>query len=180
LLYEGSLKSNRGAAEKQFIRRQLHPQLKELVARPPMQPFRRLVEAKHKRATLHELGPFTFVPIVAESLRHTAELHVTLLVPEEPGRAITQGGDLDNRMKTLLDGLRMPKVASELPKGDTPSDNEAPFYCLLEDDCLVSSLSVLSDRLLRPVEDRSHVVAIIRVVPRPTYSTIGEMKWVSI
>ena len=109
-----------------------------------------------------------------------AEIDITLLTPEEPGRTITQGADLDNRMKTLLDALRMPKVVDELPKGDVASEHESPFYCLLEDDNLISRLSVSADRLLRPVPDKAHVLAVIQVTPRPTYSTIGETQWVSI
>ena len=129
LIYEGPLKSNRGPEDKQRIRRDIHVQLKELCSRPPMQPFLRLVAAKHERATLRNVGAFTFVPIVTERLRHIAEIDVTLLTPEEPGRTITQGGDLDNRMKTLLDALRMPKVSDELPKAAVPAENESPFYC---------------------------------------------------
>jgi hypothetical protein len=180
LIYEGPLKSNRGPSDKQLIRRAIHPQLKELCTRPPLQPFQRLVAARHERATLHDLSGFTFVPIITERLRHVAEIDIILLTPEEPGRTITQGGDLDNRMKTLLDALRMPKVVDELPKGDVASEHESPFYCLLEDDNLISRLSVSADRLLRPVLDKAHVLAVIQVTPRPTYSTIGETQWVSI
>jgi hypothetical protein len=175
LIYEGSLKTNRGPDDKQRIRREIHAQLKQLVLRPPMQPFQRLVDAK--QATTHELGGFTFVPLITEKLMHVAQLEVILLTPEEPGRTITQGGDLDNRMKTLLDALRMPKVLNELPKNDTPKPDEFPFFCLLEDDQLISSLSVVADRLLRPNKEKSHVVAIVRVTPKPTYSTIGETHW---
>jgi len=180
LLYEGPLKTNRGSADKQLMRRQFHMQLRELLTRPPMQPFKRLVEAKHQRATIREVGGFTFVPLIAESLQHVARLEVILLTPEEPGRAVTQGGDLDNRIKTLLDALRVPKVPSELPVGDQPASEEVPFYCLLEDDALVSNLSVVGDRLLRPVADRSHVVVMVRVIPERTGTSIGEVNWVSI
>lgn len=180
LIYEGPLKSKGDRSEKQRIRRTIHVQLKQLIERPPLQPFRRLVEAKHKRATIHKIEGFTFVPIIAESLRHVVNLEVLLLTPDEPGRAVTQGGDLDNRMKTLLDALRMPKVLAELPKDDAPEPDESPFFCLLEDDKLISGLSVTADRLLRPVAEKSHVVAIVRVTPKPTYSTIGEMQWTSI
>lgn len=36
-------------------------------------------------------------------------------------------GDIDNRIKTLLDALRKPKDISELPKVDLPGDGEDPF-----------------------------------------------------
>jgi len=55
---------------------------------------------------------------------------------------------LDNRVKTLIDALRMPKGANELKGNETPACGEDPFFCLLEDDDLVTSLSVESDMLL--------------------------------
>jgi hypothetical protein len=180
LIYEGPLKANGGPKDKQHIRRAIHVQLAELIRRPPMQPFKRLVEARHARATENQLSGFTFFPLIAESLRHVADLEVVMFTPEEPGRTITQGGDLDNRMKTLLDALRQPKVPSELPKNDEPREGETPMLCLLEDDNLISGLSITAERLLRPVESKSDVLVIIRVVPKPTYSTIGEVQWSSI
>jgi hypothetical protein len=180
LFYDGPLKSNRGPLDKQILRREFHRQLKDLVDRRPMEPFKRLVEAKHARATLLELGGFTFVPVIAERLAHVANLSITLLTPEEPGRAVTQAGDLDNRVKTLLDALRVPKSLNELPKDDRPHDGETPFYCLLEDDALVSGLTVISDRLLGRQVDPSIAVLIIHVVPQSTASSIGELRWTSL
>jgi len=180
LLYQGQLKTNRGPMEKQILRREFHQQLKELLTRPPMQPLKRLVEARHNRATIFELGGFTFVPLISEKLSHVARLDITLLSPEEPGRTVTRRGDLDNRIKTLLDALRMPKVKDEIPTGDSPADGETPFYCLLEDDNLLSSITVVGDRLLRPVTDHSHVFIMIRVVPESTESSLGELRWTSI
>jgi hypothetical protein len=180
LFYDGQLKSNRGPTDKQILRREFHRQLKELVDRKPMEPFKRLVEAKHQRATLIDLGGFTFVPVITERLEHVATLSITFLTSEEPGRAVTQAGDLDNRLKTLLDALRVPKSVSELPKDDRPGVGETPFYCLLEDDALVSGLSVVSDRLLRPTADPSAAVLVIHVVPQTTASSIAEYRWTSI
>ena len=180
LFYDGPLKSNRGPADKQVLRRAFHRQLTDLVNRKPMEPFKHLVEAKHQHATLIEVGAFTFVPIIAERLAHVATLGITLLTPEEPGRAVTQAGDLDNRVKTLLDALRVPKSVGELPKDDRPLEDETPFYCLLEDDALVSGLSVVSDRLLGRNVDPVTAVLVIHVVPQATASSIGEFRWTNI
>jgi hypothetical protein len=161
------------------LRREFHGQLKELLTRPPMQPFKRLVDAKHQRALIVEIGGFTFVPLISEKLSHVARLEIILLSPEEPGRVVTQGGDLDNRVKTLLDALRMPKVKEEIPPGDAPKDGETPFYCLLEDDNLISGITVVGDRLLRRVADPSHVFLVIRISPESTGSSLGEVRWTS-
>jgi hypothetical protein len=88
----------------------------------------------------------TFVPVVYEALFLVARLDILFLRPEEPGKVVTQGGDLDNRIKTLLDGLRVPK-AGELPEGTAHTD---PMWCLLEDDALVTEFAVRADRLLAP------------------------------
>jgi hypothetical protein len=177
LVYDGPLKTNRGAAEKQALRRYFHVQLKELVARPSMHPVRDLIESNHQLATFINLAGFRFAPIITERLQHVAKLHITFLTPDEPGRTITQGGDLDNRLKTLLDGLRAPRVADEVPAGETPQDGEDPFYCLLEDDSLITGLSVTTDRLLRPEADRSAVVLVIHVTPERTFTSIGTSTW---
>jgi hypothetical protein len=171
LFYDGPLKSNRGPVDKQILRREFHRQLKDLVDRKPMEPFKRLVEAKHRLATLIELDGFTFVQIITERLARVAMLRITLLTPEEPGHAVTQAGDLDNRVKTLLDALRVPKSLSELPKDDRPLDGETPFYCLLEGDALVSGLTVVSDRLLGRQVDPATVVLIIHAAPQATASS---------
>ncbi|HDY89264.1 MAG TPA: hypothetical protein ENH82_14250 [bacterium] len=52
---------------------------------------------------------------------------------------------------------------NEIPPGDQPGSNEVPFFCLLEDDKLISSLSITTDLLLEPGKPESHVKLIIRV-----------------
>ena len=80
-----------------------------------------------------------------------------------PGYIIYRGGDIDNRLKTLLDSLRMPTMKEELPSNDPPEDNENPFYCLLENDNLITDISISTDRLLEPQASDSHVKLFIRV-----------------
>ncbi len=72
---------------------------------------------------------------------------------------MTQGGDLDNRIKTLFDGLRVPKQG-ELPGGISKSTE--PVWCLLEDDALVTEFSVQTDRLLA-AKNKDDVVLVITV-----------------
>jgi len=57
----------------------------------------------------------------------------------------------------------MPKVINELPPKEVPQEGEDPFFCLLEDDNLVTKLAVNTDRLLEIVNDRSEVILIIHV-----------------
>jgi hypothetical protein len=74
-------------------------------------------------------------------------------------------GDIDNRLKTLFDALRYPKLPQELD--DTPQDIAAsPCYCLLSDDKFIDQLSVTTDRLLTPSPSAAadYVVVVIHVV----------------
>ena len=86
---------------------------------------------------------------------------------DDPGGIVKNGGDVDNRLKVLVDGLRMPTEARELGSYQTidPAD-EDPFYCLLEDDSLITGISVTTDRLIVPkeaTEDINNVRLVIHV-----------------
>ena len=120
-------------------------------------------------------GGFRFAPLVCSKLRLVADLSVTLLRPEPPGQIVTQAGDIDNRLKTLLDALKMPSGADELPAGASPGPDEDPFFCLLEDDNLITRLDVRTDRLLVPDADSSDVRLLLHVRTRPTSVTWGNM-----
>jgi hypothetical protein len=86
-----------------------------------------------------------FRPLVRESFALHCGLKILFLRKEGPGK-IYQGGNLDGRIKTLLDALTMPQHMEQvLEKSSTQVD---PIYCLLEDDSLVSGLDVQSERLL--------------------------------
>lgn len=76
-------------------------------------------------------------------------LHILFLRPDTPGQMI-RSGDIDNRLKTLFDALRMPAEAQELGKYREPVEGETPFHVLLQDDKLISQLSVETDLLLEP------------------------------
>ena len=83
-----------------------------------------------KMNLMKKVGVFSFVPIVCEMFCTVADLDIIFLRPEEPGSILTKGGDIDNHIKTLLDGLRMPKE-SEIPSGDCPQNGENPFFIFL-------------------------------------------------
>jgi hypothetical protein len=95
--------------------------------------------------------------------------------PERTGGILTPGGDIDNRMKTLMDALSLPHRHTGLPPGARPTDDEAPhFFCLLEDDNLVSALSVRTGQLLEAADD-SEALVLISVKTRTTVHTWGNL-----
>jgi len=110
---------------------------------------------------VERVGSFVFVPLVSRRWDTIAEVEVLFLRRSSPGQLIGHGGDIDNRMKTLFDALRVPQ-ATELPDGEAAGEGEEPFYCLLQDDALVTALSVRTDEWLEP-GDPSDVLLIIQV-----------------
>jgi hypothetical protein len=178
LIYQGSLKANGSLREKQEIRRQFHKQLAVLWLQPPLLHCKEWLTERRNGGDiclLRKVGSFTFAPIVTPDLALLAELEIVFLRPEAPGSLITQGGDIDNRLKTLFDALRMPKAQQELVSGDFPLDGEAPFHCLLEDDNLVSRVSVTTDRLLDASANNNHAHLLIKVTTKKISGTWGNL-----
>ena len=210
LIYEGELKpsgldpltgnSDKMAEHKHCIRRQLHPQLRQLWQTnrflsthtvddnqydaqsspanndvdhgkwgPSNVP---LVEAVAAR---YPLFGYRFVPLVTEALSLRCALRIVLMRRDDIGSVI-QAGDLDNRIKTLIDGLRRPNAPQEIPAANiTPSADEDPFFALLDDDKLITELTVETDTLLdEPTGKKASnrwVRAIITVELQPYYVT---------
>jgi hypothetical protein len=191
LVYDGKLKAagnnNPRSAEKWALRRIFCPQLASLsVTHPIMRGVAITAKGlgaggvynasphvsvdvditspheKTKNALLElvDIGGYKFIPLVRRSLALICELDILFLRNDAPGSIVKSGGDLDNRIKTLFDGLRMP-TPDEL-KVDKPDIQ--PFYCLLEDDSLISSFAVRTDRLLTdPARDEQRVLLVIDV-----------------
>lgn len=179
LTYRGPLMSNGTAAHKHEIRKALHKQLATLWTQKPLvtvnnpdPPLPNIAPNTFRDGLAKVSGGFTFIPLVCENLRLVCELNIILLRPEEPGNLITAGGDIDNRLKTLFDALRYPKNANEIPAGTVPDADEQPFHCLLEDDNLITGLSVTTDRLLRPAGP-NEVELVIAIQVKPTVMTKG-------
>jgi hypothetical protein len=189
LLYEGPLPANASPKEKHTIRRVIHPQLAELWRQPPLATL-----AEHRRALEADLrgpgdvplrvrrGNFEFVPVVSTRLRLVCHLEVLFLRPGPPGILIGHGGDIDNRLKTLFDALQIP--TQDQIAGEQPERGEIPFFCLLEDDALITRISVETDRLLKPEPggvrpDPTRVALVLRVTLKATELTIANMELVS-
>jgi hypothetical protein len=92
---------------------------------------------------------YSFVPIITEDLFLTCSLDILFLRPEEPS-LLMLGGDIDGRVKTVFDSLRVPtpEEAYKLKAKFPPTEDENPMYCLMQDDKLVSEVRVLADHLL--------------------------------
>ena len=117
---------------------------------------------------------YRFVPLVCEEFSLLCSLDILFLRRDIPGSAL-ESGDIDNRVKTIIDTLRKPKGAQELRGNETPLPTEDPFFCLLQDDKLVSGFSVETDTLLDEIvpgeEDKRMAKVVVSVELRPYFPT---------
>ena len=107
---------------------------------------------------------YRWVPLVCDDFSLLCSLRMLFLRRDTPGSVIS-AGDIDNRIKTLIDALRRPRSGNELVGDDqAPKADEDPFFCLLEDDKQVHHLEVETDTLLDPMTDIDADVAKARIV----------------
>jgi hypothetical protein len=168
LTYEGRLNSGASATakHKHEIRRIFHPQLRALWNTHPFfktdeawvyNPPRTKVQHTSRKSQLGELFSrcgYKFVPIASNDLLVHCSLDILFLRPDPPGQLL-KSGDIDNRVKTLLDALKMPRSEQDLGGYLTPQADEDPFFVLLEDDGMVTRLAVETDTLLQPTSDKA-------------------------
>jgi hypothetical protein len=197
LTYDGPLKaagqSSSRLSEKHRIRRAVHLQLRQLWNQTEILQnqlawsfFRQHVvrDETIRKAEQFKRGKFSFFPIVREDLNLVCDLDILFLRRDIPGRLVQSGGDLDNRIKTLFDALRVPdeeQVRDYEPEKGLEDD---PFFlCLAEDDKLITGFRVTTDRLLEPASgDRIYehdVRLIIRVEIMATKLTEDNMGYFS-
>lgn len=188
LTFDGELPSNGKPKKKWNIRKALHPQLAELwridpalqrVARDSHIPAKRGVIQSGQHHTLDtgdppfqlfpadmplinllepiEIGGRAFLPLVRNSYALTCGLKILFLRKEPPGK-VYQGGDMDNRIKTLLDALSVPPHPEHVIQDDS---FQGSIFCLMEDDGLMTRLDVETHRLLSAPDSSAHEVRLI-------------------
>jgi hypothetical protein len=179
LTYRGPLKSKKSMSREDThkLRCHFHEQLVILWGTKALDGAREYLDPARKKDNINliqNVGAFQFAPLVSQAAgwNTVAELQILFLRPSDPGQLIGHEGDLDNRLKSLFDGLRMPSGVSELPDNAQPGPNETPFFCLLQDDALVTGFSVVTDRLLIPV-GRNEVDLTIHARVMATKKSMG-------
>jgi hypothetical protein len=84
-----------------------------------------------------------------------AELDIVFLRQQAKGQLIGEGGDIDNRLKTLFDALRMPSRGEVQQLGSGVEHDDNPLHCLLKDDAFIHRVNVETDRLLKDADPKS-------------------------
>lgn len=147
LLYFGDILINPKKRSQHIsdIRMQFHPQLKKLIEHSPWTHLTNYMmpNATKSPITTKHIGGIDWNPIITPNLKLLAEIDVLMLHPEIVGVARS---DIDNRLKTILDGLRCPQNDHEI--GENTPKNIGPIYTLLDDDHLVTKLTVNTSHLL--------------------------------
>jgi len=176
LLYAGNwLKAasqrNTRAWEKHSLRRHFHAQLKSLWRHNPTLNWYGSSRVEHggvmsltfeeRLAEQYSRAEIGFVPLINKSNGLVCELEILILRPGPPGELIKHGGDIDNRVKVLLDSLRMPEDASEMKRMSDDEPDPNPMYCLLQDDSLITKLTITVDQLLIDMDKQTDASACV-------------------
>lgn len=176
LLYTGPLHSSGSVAEKLSIRRVLHQQIARLwstnhsLTKLAQQLGSLAYAQENERAEIQDAPDISaedalqygframgrnwsrhgwdYVPLVVEDFCLRCRLHILFLRVDEKRNYVLQGGDIDGRLKTLFDALRIAREKNELPNGAVQGSDETPLFVLLENDDLVSEINISTDRLL--------------------------------
>jgi len=192
LIYEGQLLSAQVKSKHDYrrnlqaIRKQLHPQLRDfwrrnhdsistwgmptgfggiLAGRVPYGDDEERAKGLEQIAQHYQHCGIKFIPLITKAFKFFCSLDILFLRQEDPGALIQggkigeHGGDIDNRLNTLFEGL-------QLPSGDCGDDwiaEESPFYCLLENDILITHVKVTTDRLLKPMPSKTDVLLMLNV-----------------
>ena len=149
LLYFGEILINpkKRAQHISDIRMQFHPQLKKLVEHQPWDKLTQYMAPNPSKSPIitRHVGGIDWNPIITPKLKLIAELDIQMLHPEIIG---VPRSDIDNRIKTLFDGLRCPQNEHEI--GQNVPRDAGPIYTLLDDDHLITKISVNTSHLLSP------------------------------
>lgn len=176
LVYQGDLPPNAGSTEKARIRATFDPQLRRFW-RDLWPEGANYKDPKREPSNLYvgrTVGSIEYIPVITDRLRLRAELEITLFSTSRPGDLINNAGDIDNRLKTLLDALSVPSH-QQANAQCTPSSDDNRVYCLLDDDSLVTRLDISNDRLLTLELGSREAMAIVRVRPVPQPATLNNL-----
>ena len=186
LKYDDELQGNaRNKTSRNKIREHFHPQLKAFWANTSVlrdwktngenfgKKYPAPLSLAESYAAEFHLGATAFVPLVSKSMKLKCSLDILMLVAHHHS-GVFSGGDIDNRTKSLIDGLRKPQQPNEI-KGELQGFSRAnPLFTLLEDDNLIDEVKIRYGTLnvLPDAYKRHHVSVLIEANVTPSFVTI--------
>ena len=166
LLSSGNETKDAKAPHKHDVRMAFHPQLKRLWEVTPFLKRGRSsyngntwagvdVKAEPPRtpnelANIFQQRPWNFVPLVTQEMDFYCGIEVLILRPGSR-KALFSQGDIDGRLKTLLDALSKPDDNQGYGERDFEKKSDNPLYVLLENDKQITKVTVETDTLLQPL-----------------------------
>lgn len=176
LTFSGDLKPRGKGGIKHIhaVRKEFEPQLKRLWDCPPLSEHTYWQQPKSDPyySLREERNGSVFIPVVSANVHIHAELQILFLRAGNDKSIISNDGDLDNRLKTLLDALRIPTLSEAKQLGKI---SDEPFFCLLQDDDLITRLDVRTDRWLAEKPGSKRTMAVINVKTKATRVTTGNL-----
>ena len=170
LVYEGQLKpaAKAKAVDKQNIREVFDAQLKILWTKGQMAEQRTISLGSPDDPTstlksVRQVNSCSYLPVISDKQGLLAKISITWLRYEPPG-SILQAGDIDNRLKTLLDCLQTPP-SGQVEGLSVEGTEEQPFCTVLDDDALISDINVNTVQDLRSSAERGAVLLLVTVKP---------------
>lgn len=184
LLYEGPLPPRQRVklGDIHTIRMTFHPQIKALWDHSPFSASKDWLRENGppgEYAIWERANDVLFSPLISKKDHLMCELDITLLRQQAPGQLLGEGGDIDNRLKTLFDALRKPSTQEAQTAQIAKRADDDPIHCLLQDDSLVVRVNVETDRLLRPTSGQFDLIAVIQVTIALTRVTFGTINFLS-
>lgn len=180
LHYQGPLPPKGNARKKHEVRMSIDPQLRTFWKKleksyanlryTMRDPREEVIYAAGMPSLICRVGGFSFVPLVSTKFFSVADLKIFFLRHGPEGQLI-HSGDMDNRLKTLFDGLSVPNERQIEKLGQQPQQGQDPVFCLLEDDALISDLQIETGECLDPNLPPGDVILLIRVTTRVTHFT---------
>ena len=167
LVYQGDLPPNGSSSVKWELRRKFDGQMRKLWECAPLNDISEYIDPNYKPSDAYlgrKVRAIEFLSPVSEKISTHADLDILLLSAGQGQRLTLRGGDIDNRIKTLLDSLQAPHSEQEIPNcAEAPDDGRV--FCLLDDDKLVRKLAVRIGQLLTVPDysDTAHAVIDVRI-----------------
>ncbi|MCH9613063.1 MAG: hypothetical protein S4CHLAM102_15670 [Chlamydiia bacterium] len=136
LKYTGALNSTTDVKDKQRVRDCFHRQLKRVWE---AQGDNILKGVRETPWSSNETVDKMFVPLVRKE--HDLRVKLDIDILKDPARKSNKQFDLDNKLKTLFDCLRIPNTPQEMQRIQEELV-EVPYFGLLQDDHLVEAVSI--------------------------------------
>lgn len=174
LTYRGQIPSKASSLDAVWnMRKSFHRQLETLWGKEPFAVLKRWEDSNFAAQApnfLRSIGDQVFVPFYGEAVGVGVRLEIKLLTGL-PQQAVISSGDLDNRVKRIIDALRAPTQKGEIVANLEPNSR---WYCVMDDDSSVKEVTASLAPYLDS-NDPSESFVFVRVRTSPTAVTFANV-----